>query len=50
MRRIDEQFTKTPLFWGPPDDGLVEDSGLYSEPEAGRGADAADGVSGYFYP
>jgi len=36
------------LFWGPPDDGLVKGSALYSEPEAGQGSDAADGTSGYF--
>jgi hypothetical protein len=31
-------------------DGLVKDSWQYSEPEAGQGADATDGASGYFSP
>jgi len=29
---------------------VVEGSGLYSEPEAGQGTDAADGTSGYLSP
>ena len=35
---------------GKEADGLAEGSWLYSEPEAGQGADAADGTSGYLSP
>jgi hypothetical protein len=35
---------------GKKADGLVEGSGLFSEPEAGQGFDAADGTSGYLSP
>jgi len=38
------------VLWGKETDGLVEGSWLYSEPEAGQGADAVDGTSGYFSP
>jgi len=38
------------LLRGKEADGLVKGSWLYSEPEAGQGADAADGTSGYFSP
>jgi hypothetical protein len=38
------------ILWGKETDGLVEGSGLHSEPEAGQGADAVDGTSGYFSP
>ena len=38
------------ILWGNGAKGLVKGSWLYSEPEAGQGADAADGTSGYFSP
>jgi hypothetical protein len=34
------------VLWGKEADGLVKGSWLYSEPEAGQGAGAADGASG----
>jgi hypothetical protein len=37
------------VLWGKEADGLVKGSWLYSEPEAGQGAGAADGASGYFF-
>ena len=38
------------ILWGNEAKGLVKGSRLYSEPEAGQGADAADRASGYLSP
>jgi len=50
MRLLDEQYTKMPFYGVMRLKAWFEGSWLYSEPEAGQGADAADGTSGYLSP